>query len=204
MKTLLSVQIIVIELAYYMVYGFATFLVAKRLGRTDAWMGFVPILNLFLICQMARKEPSYFLWVVVGSFFCGIIGIVLIAAAWADIAGMVGKPRWYGWLTLIPLAGLAPLFIMGSGGPIVNRNNPVLLGLPDQYRQGPAYQQAYQGGLPPRPDLGYPPQGAYAPPPMGFVPPPVQPGPIQNPKDPFGDESDSSRKKPYIPPKGWV
>jgi hypothetical protein len=90
--------ILVFQLSYYLAYAIGAFMVARRFGRDDAWMAFVPFLNIYLICTIARKETSFTVMAIAFSFLCGIVGVFMVASAWADIAGMLGKDTWYGWL----------------------------------------------------------------------------------------------------------
>ncbi len=203
------------QLSYYLAYAIGAFMVARRFGREDAWMAFVPFLNIYLICDMARKETSFTVMAIVFTFVCGIVGVIMVASAWADIAVLLGKDTWYGWLTIIPLINLVPIFILASGEPVVRGGggNTMLRNLPDGYRQNAAYQQAaaweMQQGYP---QGGYPPQGAYAPPmQQGYPAAPDQAGmkaPQPPMTDPFVDPGSGTgappEKKPYIPPKGWV
>lgn len=178
--------ILAYNLVNYLAYAIGSYMVAKRLGRQDAWMAFIPFLNIWLICDMARKDTGFTVMAIAFTFICGIVGVIMVASAWADIAVLLGKETWYGWLTILPIVNLVVIFIMASGPPVHGRSNPMLNTLPPRYHDNPAYQQAYQDNMPAwsRPPGGYPPQGSYPQggypqggyPPQGAYPQPVQQG----------------------------
>jgi hypothetical protein len=108
-----------IFLLYYLLYGVLVYRVAKRTGMPDAWMGFVPILNIFLVWEMSRRGAFFgFMILLLSILSCGFFGGILLAIAWDDIAERVGRSPWYGYATIIPLVGIFTLWLMGQPKPL--------------------------------------------------------------------------------------
>jgi hypothetical protein len=75
--------------------------IASKTGTADAWMAWVPILNVYLMCKIAGK-PGW--WVVL--FFIPFVNIVIGVLVWMGIAEARHKPAWLGVLMLVPIANI--------------------------------------------------------------------------------------------------
>lgn len=75
--------------------------IATKTGTPDAWMAWVPILNVFLMCKIAGK-PGW--WVVL--FFIPFVNLVMTVLVWMGIAEARHKPAWLGVLMLVPIANI--------------------------------------------------------------------------------------------------
>lgn len=82
--------------------------IAKKTNTPNAWMAWIPIINLFLMVQIAKKPMwwvALFLLAFI-PFVGGIIVLVLSIIIWMAIAKNVGKPEWWGVLAILPLINL--------------------------------------------------------------------------------------------------
>lgn len=99
------------------VYFAATLMViAKKTGTPNAWLAWVPIANVFLLCRAARR-PGW--WALL---LC-LPGLNLVAAVviWMGIAAARGREAWTGALILIPVIGFfVPAYLASgpAGGPV--------------------------------------------------------------------------------------
>lgn len=99
------------SLASYVFSALALMFIAKKTKTPNAWMAWVPFLNLYLMCKAAGKSGLWIILLLIP--FVNIIGIVLI---WAAIAERLGKPMWWGILMLVPIANLVIVAILAFSG----------------------------------------------------------------------------------------
>lgn len=74
---------------------------ARKTGTPGGWMGWVPILNVYLLCKIAGR-PGWWLLL----FLIPIVNIVVGIFVWMAAAEACGKPGWVGILIIIPVVGL--------------------------------------------------------------------------------------------------
>ena len=85
----------------YVYLGLTVYCIANKTGTSDAWMAWVPVLNVYLMCRIAGK-PGW--WVVL--FFIPIVNIVMTVMVWMGIAEARNRPAWLGVLMLVPIANI--------------------------------------------------------------------------------------------------
>jgi hypothetical protein len=87
-------------------------LIAKKTSQTPAWLAWIPIANLFLMCKIAALPYWWLFGILLG--FIPYVGWLLSSALsgyiWYRIALARNKPGWVGILIIIPVVNLA---IMG-------------------------------------------------------------------------------------------
>ncbi len=94
---------------------FVLYKTAKKLNVPSAWMAWVPLLNLFIMTQMAGR-PVW--WGVL--LMLPVVGIVVFVILWMDICQRLGLKKQLGLLMLIPivvpivLSYLAPTVVIGT------------------------------------------------------------------------------------------
>lgn len=97
---------------FFYVYGsIVVMLIAKKTNTSNAWMAWIPILNLYLLCRAAGKSIIWFIM-----FFFPFINIVAMVIVWSAIAEKRGKPGWWGLLMLVPVANIVIPAILAFGG----------------------------------------------------------------------------------------
>ena len=92
---------LIIWLAVYVYYALAFTAIANKTGTENAWMAWVPILNLWLMVQVAQKEAW---WIIL--FFIPLLNIVASIVVTMAIAERLGKPSWWGILTVVPVVNV--------------------------------------------------------------------------------------------------
>ena len=92
---------VVIGLGLYIYYSLSMYLIAKRLNVTEAWMSWVPILNLWPLLSSAGK-PCW--WVIL--LLIPFVNIFIIVYLWMCICENLGRNKWLGLLTLVPVVNL--------------------------------------------------------------------------------------------------
>lgn len=108
--------IIFICLLLYIYSAICLQIIAKKTGQHPAWMAWIPVANLFLMCKIGKLDYKWLLLLLVpfvpliGTFFGPICALFWTAFAWYKIAIARGKEGWIGAITIIPVIGL---FTMG-------------------------------------------------------------------------------------------
>lgn len=85
-------------------YGYLSFSIQTIANKTDtenAWMAWVPILNIWLLCEIGGK-PGW--WVLL--MFIPIINIVMTVLIWMAVSDAREKSPFLGVLMLIPFLNL--------------------------------------------------------------------------------------------------
>lgn len=99
-----------IGIAYYVAAAYFLMKLADRLGVENSWFAFVPFLNLWLICEMGQREINWFVIMLVFSFCCSLVTLVMMILIMMDVAEMLGFDRVWGILMIIPFFNIYVLY----------------------------------------------------------------------------------------------
>jgi ABC-type Na+ efflux pump permease subunit len=103
--------ILVIALLIYVYMAICLMKIAKKTSTENAWFAWIPILNIVLMIQCAKK-PLW--WIIL--FFIPFANIVAMIIIWMAVAKNVGKPEWVGVLMIVPIANIIiPGYLAFSG-----------------------------------------------------------------------------------------
>lgn len=91
-------------IALYAYGAYSIQLLANKTNTPNAWMAWVPIINMFLLLKIAGKPGWWFIL-----FLVPLVNIVIIAMVWMAVATAVGKANWLGILMLVPLVNFIVL-----------------------------------------------------------------------------------------------
>jgi hypothetical protein len=72
-------------------------IIAKKTSTKDEWLAWIPIVNFYLMCKIAKK-PGW--WIVL--FFIPLVNLIFIVIVWMEIAKTRNKPGWLGILIILP------------------------------------------------------------------------------------------------------
>ena len=97
----LLMVIIAISLAFYVYYALSMYLIAKKLNVAEAWMSWVPLLNLWPFLTSAGK-PCW--WVIL--LLIPLVNIIVIVYLWMCICENLGRNKWLGLLIMVPVVSL--------------------------------------------------------------------------------------------------
>lgn len=103
--------VIILSLIFYVYSAICLYFIAKKTATEPAWLAWIPVANLFLMCKIANVS---YLWLLgmLGLFipFVNILANIylmgLFVYVWYKIAIVRNKPGWVGVLTIIPIANL--------------------------------------------------------------------------------------------------
>ncbi|MBU1726786.1 MAG: hypothetical protein KJ880_04065 [Candidatus Omnitrophica bacterium] len=99
---------LIIVLIGYIYTALCLYLIAKKTAKDPAWMAWIPIANLFLMCKIGSVSYWFLLILLLGAIpFAGFLFVIGFSGfVWYKIALERGKDGWIGILTCIPLIGL--------------------------------------------------------------------------------------------------
>ncbi len=100
---------------FYVLSAWLLYRIGKKLGYENCWYAWVPILNYWMMTELAGKDTTWFIIMVVFMFCCGIVTFVMMIMLFMEIAERCGKERWWGILIIIPIVNFVIMYILGSG-----------------------------------------------------------------------------------------
>jgi hypothetical protein len=93
--------VVVFGLAAYVYLALALQTIATKTGTANEWLAWIPIANLFLMLNVAKKPMWWFLL-----FLIPLVNLVMAIMVWMAVAEARGKPNWWGILMIVPLVNL--------------------------------------------------------------------------------------------------
>lgn len=90
-----------VMLVGYIYMALALQTIADKTSTPNAWLAWIPIVNLILMLQIAKKPMWWFIL-----FFVPLANIVIAIMVWMGIAVARQKPDWWGILVIVPIANL--------------------------------------------------------------------------------------------------
>jgi len=84
--------------AFYVYFSLALQTIAKKTNTENAWLAWIPIINIILMLNIAKK-PLWWIILCLIPFVNIVIGIII----WMAIAEARGKPSWWGILFIVPV-----------------------------------------------------------------------------------------------------
>jgi hypothetical protein len=92
---------LIVGLAAYIYFGLALQTIAQKTGTQNAWLAWIPLINVFLMLDIAKKPMWWFLL-----FLIPIVNLVMGVIVWMGVATARKKPEWWGILSIVPLVNL--------------------------------------------------------------------------------------------------
>ena len=92
---------VVIGIGLYVYMSLALQTIANKTNTQNSWLAWIPIANIILMLQIAKK-PLW--WLIL--FFVPLANIVIAIMIWMGVAEARGKPNWWGILMIVPVANL--------------------------------------------------------------------------------------------------
>ena len=87
--------------AMYVYMSLALSTIATKTGTPNPWLAWIPIANIFLMLEIAKKPGWWFIL-----FLVPLANIVVSIIVWMEIAKARKKPDWWGILIIVPLVGV--------------------------------------------------------------------------------------------------
>ena len=93
--------VLAMALAGYVYVSLALQTIATKTSTQNGWLAWIPIVNIFLMLDIAKKPLWWFIL-----FLIPVVNIVIAVLVWMGIAEARQKPNWWGILTIVPFANL--------------------------------------------------------------------------------------------------
>ena len=91
----------IIFAVFYVYMALSLSTIANKTNTENAWLAWIPIANIILMLNIARK-PIW--WIVL--FLIPLVSIVIAIIVWMGIAEARNKPNWWGILLIVPVVGI--------------------------------------------------------------------------------------------------
>jgi hypothetical protein len=88
-------------LVLYVYVALALQTIAAKTNTENPWFAWIPILNLILMLNIAKK-PIW--WIIL--CLIPLVNVVIFIILWMEIADARGKPKWWGILMIVPVVSL--------------------------------------------------------------------------------------------------
>jgi Family of unknown function (DUF5684) len=92
---------LIFGLAMYVYISLALQTIAKKTNTENAWMAWIPIINILLMLNIAKK-PLW--WIIL--CLIPLVNIVIMIIVWMAIAEARKKPNWWGILMIVPVVNI--------------------------------------------------------------------------------------------------
>jgi magnesium-transporting ATPase (P-type) len=92
---------LVICIGAYVYFSLALQTIAKKTNTENAWWAWIPILNIIVMLNVAKK-PIWWIILMLIPFVNIVIGIIV----WMAVAEARNKPSWWGIMLIVPIIGL--------------------------------------------------------------------------------------------------
>ena len=88
---------LVIGAAVYVYMALALQTIARKTNTKNDWLAWIPIANIILLLEIARKPLWWLLLLVIP-----LVNVVISIVVWVGVAEARGKPSWWGLLMIVP------------------------------------------------------------------------------------------------------
>jgi hypothetical protein len=97
----MMVFFVIFALAFYVYFALCLQTIAKKTNTENAWLAWIPIVNIVLMLNIAKK-PLW--WIIL--CLIPLVNIIIFIIVWMAIAEARGKPNWWGILLIVPVVGI--------------------------------------------------------------------------------------------------
>ncbi len=88
---------LVVGVAVYVYMALALQTIARKTNTKNDWLAWIPIANMVLLLEIARKPLWWLLLLVIP-----LVNVVISIVVWVGVAEARGKPSWWGLLMIVP------------------------------------------------------------------------------------------------------
>ena len=106
-----SIYSLIVFAGLYVYNAFALMTIANRTYTENAWMAWIPVLNIYLMVKIAEK-PWWWTLIIL---FVPILDLILYILVWMRISERLGKSPWLGVLMILPVVNLVVIGYLAWG-----------------------------------------------------------------------------------------
>jgi hypothetical protein len=110
---------VLIGLAFYVYVSICISAIARKTGTPGAWMAWIPIANMLLLCRVAKRPGSWLLLLLIP-----ILNLAVLLVILRDVARIRGKNPNLPFLLLIPPVGMLLVPGLLAAGPAGSDSPP--------------------------------------------------------------------------------
>jgi len=96
----------------YVYMAVCLMIIARKTHTPNGWMAWIPLLNLFLMCQCGRCSPAWAIGMIIPC-----LNIIAVPVVFGAIARVRGHSPWLGLLVFVPVINLFLPAILAAGEP---------------------------------------------------------------------------------------
>lgn len=85
----------------YIYVALALQTIANKTNTANAWLAWIPLVNIFLMVNIAQKPGWWFILCLIP-----FVNIVMFIIIWMAIAERRGKPSWWGIMLIVPVMNI--------------------------------------------------------------------------------------------------
>ena len=85
----------------YIYVALALQTIANKTNTANAWLAWIPLVNIFLMVNIAQKPGWWFILCLIP-----LVNIVMFIIIWMAIAERRGKPSWWGIMLIVPVMNI--------------------------------------------------------------------------------------------------
>jgi hypothetical protein len=85
----------------YVYMALAVQTIAAKTNTENAWLAWIPVVNIILLLNIAKKPIWWFIL-----FLVPLVNIVIAILVWMGVAEARHKPNWWGILLIVPVIGI--------------------------------------------------------------------------------------------------
>lgn len=98
---LINLVLMVLIIGSYVYFSLCLMAIADKESAEGAWMAWIPIAHVYLMCRMVGASPWTMLLLLVPVVNIGYYGLL-----WIDVSRDLGRPGWWGAMIFVPVANL--------------------------------------------------------------------------------------------------
>jgi hypothetical protein len=109
----------------YLIAALCVQRIAGLLGTSKGWMAWIPFLNWYLACRLAKVNGWFFvIWLI------PVVNIVWMIWLWRRILARMGKKRWPALFVPLPIASLLVIGYAALSRPAKTGDGPLRAVIP--------------------------------------------------------------------------
>lgn len=93
-----TIIILLFAIATYVFSAICLMKMGQKTGQEYPWFAWIPILNFYLMVQIAQKDVVWFILCLIPC-----VNFIVLILVWMSIAEVMGFENWWGILMIIPI-----------------------------------------------------------------------------------------------------
>jgi len=104
---------LILWLFIYLFTSYCFYKIYQKLGESNAWFAWVPILNYWIMLKAGDQSPYWTIGLVIP--FVNLVALIFLLIAFVNIVKKLGKNPWLILLMIIPIVNFVILYNFAFG-----------------------------------------------------------------------------------------